>query len=438
MRLVAGSMAVRGSRRTAFSTAPVRGISLVELLAAMAIFSMLLLMLAQALDLSLNQWLRGSGGSAGRGELRAALSWMKRDLQAAVVDRSANVASLPADSSEVETEFFADRLILPIEINRREGTGGIGRSFVNSAAEFDSLAFVTRTPLSAQTNPARDRERLGLAGASTVERASSWDGLASACLTGYYVAWTKNSPLASERESSMKLFRHFRPGGPSLGQGTARGFLRTVSHEINDDEDELSASSARAAGVLSPALVRNGIFGNADVPFLFAARFPKAGTTEEMAADQPWPADAAIDSLASPPAQYQPPQATWSDWADPENVVHDYLFADEPLAYNVVRFECRPYRRIVDADGNVRVFDSAQLNQHLGLSGSDWPALVAPDFIEVTIAVVSRVTASKMQQRQDWIIDWSRSDPSSWSTVRGWVERDLKTFTTRIFLHPAP
>ncbi len=418
-----------------------RGVSLIELLASMTILSVLLLMLAQTLDLSLDQWRQGSGGSAMRGELRAAMSWLERDLHAAVIDRPANVPPLSASATEVEREFFADRLIMPIEINRTEetGDGNKERTFVNAAAEFDSLAFVTQTPLSSQVNVERDQARLGLGDAAVLENASSWDGLSSACLTGYYVAWTKNSPLASERESSMKLFRHFRPGGESLGQGQSQGFLRAMSNVLNDDDDESAIGSARASGKRSAALIRNGVFENSRIPFLFATRVSGgAAASLERSNDQPWPVDAEPASLTSPPSQFQPPSVSWQAWGDPDSALHDYLFADEALAYNVVLFECRPYRKIIGDDGAVRLMDAQQLSAHLGLAGEQWPVLVAPSFIDVRIGVASRLAASQMQERGDWIIDWSQTDPGSWSVVRRVVERNLQVYTTRIFLHSAP
>lgn len=417
------------------------GVSLIELLASMAIFSVLMLMLAQALDLSLEQWSRGSGGSAMRAELRAAMSWLERDLQAAVVDRPANVPPLTVTATDQERQFFAERLIMPIEINRTEATAGSDqqRSFVNAVSEFDSLAFVTQTPLSSQVNAERDRARLGLGDEAVLQGASSWDGLSSACLTGYYVAWTKNSPLASERESSMKLFRHFRPGGESLGQGQSLGFLRAMSQLLNDDDDESAKGAARAPGKRSPALIRRGIFENSRIPFLFASRISggvSAGL--EKSNDQPWPVDAEPASLASPPSSFQPPPQSWQAWADPDSTLHDYLFADEALAYNVVLFECRAYRKIIDENDGVLLMDAQQLNAHLGLAGEDWPVLVAPSFIDVRVGVVSRLAASQMPQRNDWIIDWGQTDPGAWSVVRRVVERNLQVCTTRIFLHPVP
>jgi len=416
-------------------------VSLIEMLASMTILSVLLLMLAQALDLSLDQWRRGSGSAAMRSELRAAMSWLERDLQAAVIDRPANVPPLSASSSKVEREFFADRVVMPIEINRAEaaGDGEQERSFVNAASEFDALAFVTQTPLSSQVNAERDRARLGLNDGAVLENASSWDGLSSACLTGYYVAWTKNSPLASERESSMKLFRHFRPGGESMGQGQSRGYLRAMSHVLNDDNDESAKGAARASGQRSPALIRSEEFENSRIPYLFGARFSGASAATIVTDnDQPWPVDAEPASLAAPPSQFQPPTVSWEAWGDPDNAIHDYLFADEALAYNVVQFECRPYRQVVGDDGSVQLMDAQQLNAHIGLSGVDWPVLVAPSFIDVRIGVVSRIAASQMQERSDWIIDWSQTDPDSWSVARRVAERHLQVYTTRIFLHPSP
>jgi hypothetical protein len=89
--------------------------------------------------------------------------------------------------------------------------------------------------------------------------------------------------------------------------------------------------------------------------------------------------------------------------------VHDSVFPDEAICDHLVRFELKPFRRIKLPSGGSSLMGASALNQHLGLSGSDeWPALVAPDLIEVVITVVDEVTARRLYRYEDWIIDWDR------------------------------
>jgi hypothetical protein len=53
--------------------------------------------------------------------------------------------------------------------------------------------------------------------------------------------------------------------------------------------------------------------------------------------------------------------------------------------------------------------DAAALNEHLGLGGgSEWPALVAPDVIELVLGTVDETTARRLVRYEDWLIDWDR------------------------------
>jgi len=80
--------------------------------------------------------------------------------------------------------------------------------------------------------------------------------------------------------------------------------------------------------------------------------------------------------------------------------------------------------------------DAAALNQHLGLTGGDeWPVLVSPDFIEMTIATINEKTAKTLTKPEDWFIDFTATNPGSWSPQRRLIERGMQT---RHFHLPLP
>jgi hypothetical protein len=127
-----------------------------------------------------------------------------------------------------------------------------------------------------------------------------------------------------------------------------------------------------------------------------------------------------IERLVSPPPTYQPTRGTEEDWKNPTSPVHDSVFPDEAICDHVVRFELKPFRRVTLPSGGSTLMDASALNQHLGLSGgTEWPALVAPDLIEVIITVVDEVTARRLSRYEDWIIDWDRVEsPAATSADR--------------------
>ena len=47
--------------------------------------------------------------------------------------------------------------------------------------------------------------------------------------------------------------------------------------------------------------------------------------------------------------------------------------------------------------------NATSLNAHLGLAGSEWPALAKPDFVEVTISVIPSEIAARLESKADWL-----------------------------------
>ena len=94
-----------------------RGTTLIELLSAMAILSVLILVLATMLDAAFDGFRDGAETVAQRGEARVALAWIERDLASHVSSRPANLPRLPAGISEQQRESFEGRLFLPFEVS---------------------------------------------------------------------------------------------------------------------------------------------------------------------------------------------------------------------------------------------------------------------------------------------------------------------------------
>jgi hypothetical protein len=363
---------------------------LIELLSAMAILSILVLVLATMLDAAFDRFREGAETVEQRGDARVALGWIERDLSGHIASRPANLPRLPDNASTHQREWFEGRLFLPFEVSRLSGSGEV--SFPNAATGFGTLAFATR---------------LGTGGEEARDTPPA--------VVGYYVAYARHSPLAGDDGAGMKLFRHYRPGGHPTGEGYADGLLLHATHTINHDSDP-----TRTLVAPNEAVVRQGRFENAGFPFLFATREDPDAPDRPRAAVPPWPARPVIERLVSPPPTYQPSRGTAGDWADPTSPVHDSVFPDEAICDHVVRFELKPFRRVTLPSGGSTLMDASALNQHLGLSGgTEWPALVAPDLIEVIITVVDEVTARRLSRYGDWIIDWDRVEsPAATSADR--------------------
>jgi hypothetical protein len=416
------------------------------------VVSIKVILLGETLNQALDSWSGGVQHAETYGEARAALNVMKRDLSSAFTNRPANVPALPAQVKGPQRELFSDRVFMPIEINRRQGPVGQDRSFVNGDEAFDSLAFVTIAPLSRQVHTLYDRASEEILdewqGESEDEAPRAYDrdtiSMADTCLAGYYVAYTMDSPLPTSG-ASMKLYRHFRrPGNAaSTGKSRSRNFLLYLSHVIDDANDE-GPKRSRAEGASNQALVRRGEFRNREVPFLFSRYITNERTFASEDGMHPWPANPVLSGgspdLEAVPVPFPPPdRSDPAAWADKDDPMHDYLYPDEPVAHGVVRFEMRPYRRVVTGPGKVVVMDAAALNVHLGLGGGDeWPVLVAPDFIDITLGVVGGDTAAKLPAKEDWYFDWSKTDSTNWTWQRRLVEQEMREFDLRVYIRQRP
>ena len=94
-----------------------------------------------------------------------------------------------------------------------------------------------------------------------------------------------------------------------------------------------------------------------------------------------------------------------------------------------------PYRRVIEENGRAKLMGAEEINRYLGLQGGDeWPVLVLPDFIEVTISTVSETVAKSLTQYEDWMIDWENEDSTTWSTIRKRIEQEKQTFQFRVSL----
>lgn len=407
------------------------GFSILELLISMSIFTVILLLLSQALEASLSQWTGSTGKSDLRGELRATVEWMRRDFRGAIVERHANLPPLPDTVTDEAKAFLESRWFLPFEIDREQGSTGESESFANAEPGFGQIAFVTRLPATMTGDATVDQMRLGKL-APSPGAADAIDG----CLVGYYVAYTRDSPLASSDRSSFKLFRHFRPSGTSLGQGHSRGFVLGFSHLVNDAFDETDVGEVRPLAEPNEAMLRQGKFANRDLPFLFSRRMAEPGSLDLVEAGAPWPTDPPVSGtgnpdLPAPPSLYPPPNFSWERWADPADDIHDYLFPDEPIAHNVVGFECRAFRRVEDEAGTLVLMNATEMNANLGLSGEEWPVLIRPDFVEVSLTIIPPEIAARLDSKADWLGNGS-------AIATDLIERHRQTLKFQLAVGPAP
>lgn len=389
-----------------------QGVTLIELLSAMAILSILILVLSTMLDASLRGFRRGAETVEQRGDARVAIDWMERDLASAFASRPAPLPRLPEDTSAVQRGFFEGRLFFPFEIDRQSGSGNATEtSFPNAAPGFSTLAFVNRV-----TSGENDLR-------------GSAPGI-----VGYYVAFARHSPLADDEGAGMKLFRHHRPGGHPEGERYADSFLVRASRAINDDEK----GSTRPLDAPNTAAVRRGRFANSAFPFLLAGREKRDDPGSVLPAVAPWPLRPVVSRLSSPPPTYQPDRGSAADWENPASPVHDSVFPDEPICDHVVRFELRPSRRVALPSGITERLDAAALNAHLGFSGEEWPALVAPDEIEIVLTVIDEGTARRFTRYEDWLIDWEKIESPSATTDDRAILAASRTFRHRFAVPAQP
>ncbi|MEO0446025.1 MAG: prepilin-type N-terminal cleavage/methylation domain-containing protein [Verrucomicrobiota bacterium] len=366
------------------------GFTLLEVLVSMSILSILTLALAELFSFASESWSRQAGEQDNRADLVESARLVEEDLQAAFVGREARWVHF--DPSGIGTQTLRDaftdllqhRMMLPFEVNRRIGIGNqtslpFAEPEVRGMTPFSTLAFAANRPDAGALLPetfAVERYGNTLVSSSAAAKTAS-----DACLVGYYVAYTRNSPLATELDSSMKLYRHFRPSGVSFGMGQAGSTLRYASHVVNK------------------IAIPSRSFANQNLDFLLAYHAPDPDEITKVASLPPWP----LWGDWAPSAQ--PDRSQISAWEDPHSSLHESLPGDLPLALNVVRFEVRPYKRM-KVLGDWELMGTERLVASLGLPDDEWPALIVPDLIEVVLGVVPPETAAILTRAEDWMVKW--------------------------------
>ena len=402
------------------------GFSLLELMVSMAVLSVLVVFLAELFATTAGSWVQKIGSQEAEMEVQIARQWLTEDLSAAYTNRPLRSSGTSHFAGTFEQgRFFRDRLIVPFEVDRESGYGA-SKAIVNAAPEFSSLSFVALRRDAGSILPETfSPERFGALGNPALEKnaygETAFFAAADTYLVGYYVAYTRDSELPGS-SSSLKLYRHSRPCGTSNGQSQASTILRYQSN------------------VLSEELLPLAQFRNEELPFLFAFRTKNALTIEPESAVAPWPKFADPEDLVAKPPSTNLPDGGLKAWHDPENAVHDFLRGDEPVATNVVRFEAKAFRRveILDADGqvdHVELMNARRLNTYLSLGGGDeWPALIVPSFVEITLAVIGPEAAAPLEERSDWIMSWGEDDLPTGSNpvAKRLIERSLRTVRFRV------
>ncbi len=344
------------------------GASLIELMAAMGILSVILLMLSTALEASLGQFRTSTDRSVNRSSGRAALQWMEQDLKTTALPSPSAFSSLPENATEVQREFFGDRLFIPFELDLKQSTDDQSR-LPKSAPEYSHLSFATWLDPDFILDP---------------RSSANFDDETQLSLVGYYVAFTRNSPLASDSSASMKLFRHLRPSSRFRGDRYSGGYLLHNHVEVNTAMD-----ASRSLEEPDAAAIRKGEFSNGSLPVLIGMQ--RENSTDTPVEGSPaWPALPLNEHLASPPPSLIPNRGDLAAWQAAGNPVHETVFPDQPICENVVRFELEAFRRFETSPGVFEILDAAGVNSHLGINGgNEWPCLVVPDYIKITLRVIS-------------------------------------------------
>lgn len=385
--------------------------TLIEVITAVAIFSFILVALSYVLDASLNQLRYRTTSKEVTGNYRTLFDSLRTDVQGAEVDSPVE-HSFGDTLSAALAQLVNGRAFLPFEIDRENGQG-LTRSFVNAESGYSSLLFASKTAAS-YAHPLREELRMN--GLSDFNQSA--DSLSEICLIGYYVAYTKDSE--SSDRYSMKLYRHFRPGGITFGNGHSNGIIAYCGDLMNP---------------VSPRTVLDGqIFLNKQMPFLMTFRYTDAFQYIREAVTQPWPKFAETVSLVSPPPTETPPNYNSKSWKEPSAAIHDFLFPDEIVVSNVLEFQCVPYVKIETASGVVELFDTERLNQRLGLSQDDWPVFVKPDFIDVSLAVLGEEAAVQLTDKTEWITVPSGTSTNNLSAIDRIKRQQTKQFSMRLAL----
>ncbi|MEM7603631.1 MAG: hypothetical protein AAF357_19740 [Verrucomicrobiota bacterium] len=383
----------------------VTGTTLIELLSSMAILTVLLSVLAVALQASLGQFRSSLDQSQSAVNSQQAISVLKEDLRFAASSFPSNLPPLPPEVDNEQRDFFESRVFFPFEVNRNSGLEPpLEAGFPARNQNYSTLAF---TRLSHIDRPVGNSSRLTT-------------GYPSLALIGYYVAFTKDAPSEENVRYSMKLFRHFRPAG-NFGEGYADGFLRYCHREINDAFFDSTTRSELPIADENLAAVLQGKFDNHEIPFLLSGRLIPDGNSNspELSNSLPWP------EFTSPPTNYSGDLGTEQSWSDSENAVHDLILPDEAIAKNVVRFEVTAFRILENASGVDTLMTGPEVVQILNLTNfEEWPSLVIPTYLEVTLGVIDEEIAVRLEAETDWNVDWTEG-----ATPRSDLEELVKSNT---------
>jgi prepilin-type N-terminal cleavage/methylation domain-containing protein len=166
------------------------GFTLVEVLVATTILSLMLLFLFSIFDQSTKAWQAGERKVDAFREARAGLYMLRRDLRGALV--------------EPETPMAFNQLESPIPFS-----GVLAPSNVGS-----NLLFLTTLPLNAQGG----------------------GNVSELCAVGYYMAWMRSAVGADEAPSfSFNLVRYFNPSGsPQSTGGTVANLISFITGGSGD------------------------------------------------------------------------------------------------------------------------------------------------------------------------------------------------------------
>lgn len=399
-----------------------RGVSFLEVLAAIGILSVLVYALSAMLSVALARFQTEADRMERSGGMRSVAEWMERDLAAASPSRFAHLPRLSPEITDRQREFFENRILLPFEINRRQGKGAKhGRSVANAAPKFGSLVFTAEAGGDYSTG---DRQLPSI--------------------VAYYVAFAKDVPGEEGGRAGMKLFRHVRRSGHPTGEGYADGILHLMMREVNDGWSGSTARGAVSWETLNPAALRKGILHNRDLPFFFSKRIlpaAKGGISSNIQMRDivhPWPRGAIQDRLVAVPPSLHPSRGSPADWSNPASAVHNVVFPDEVLCDYVVRFELTAYRRVRRSEGQTEWMDGRQLNEYLGLSNEDeWPVLVKPDRIELTLATVPEHIAKSLESYEDWLVNWDHVEEQGQTPAQRRIIQHHRSQTFRFTLPPA-
>jgi len=375
-------------------------------------------------------------------------------------DRPANSPNKTSSRPLASTKGFANAI------------GAIGSEDTNYHEYYDALAMLTLSPLTRQvwTNIERGKFAGGTQGNrwNSTDPALLGDGFArnqgDVCVAGYYCAYTYDSPLPGSR-ASVKLHRHFRDSGNwwagvSSGHtinGTDTGTRNrdyTIGGQDFDSNLDRRPVQSRAhvlvyklGNVMTPCLER-GIYANGKLPYLlkpvdyYGMRTHR--NSEELETIEPFPANPAppipddtgpdyastLLTAAPPYVQcYEPRQRD-------DRTTEYYLYGDEPLAFNVVRFKATPLRRVDGKLLGAEQINSAPLfDNHLTSNRDEWPVVVAPDIVDIELTVIDDATAAKFVSYEDW----TRWNDTSYrgGMLKRLVDENSRTFRTRVHVRGA-